>query len=355
MKVDVYRKVETSQSITGEFWLDGVRECYYLEPSRFTPFYPGHPCIEAGTYRVVLTMSPHLGYVCPEVLNVPGRTEIRWHIGNFPKDVLGCCVVGAAIGTNQVENSRSAFDALMAKLEGQNILAEYHDPISLAASAATPERPSEVESALREQSMPDQPPAPLPQPDPQPTSPAVAAAPISKGPTINIGEEYGTAKKNLPPAKIVLIAIAAVVAVVLIASFLKRAKPQAGGSLDNVAAVEIPQQTSTMVALTFTLNNTSDKALYVRTVASTLKSSSGDSTADAVSAVDFDRYFQAFPALKNGAQPALSPETKVQSGESVARTIIVAFPVTLDAFNQRKSVSVVIWPYNETVPVVLTK
>ena len=355
MKVDVYRKVETSQSITGEFWLDGVRECYYLEPSRFTPFYSGHPCIEAGTYRVVLTMSPHLGYVCPEVVNVPGRTEIRWHIGNFPKDVLGCCVVGAAVGTNQVENSRSAFDALMAKLEGQNILAEYHDPISLAASAATPERPSEVESALREQSMPDQPPAPPPQPDPQPTSPAVAAAPTSKGPTINIGEEYGTAKKNLPPAKIVLIAIAAVVVVVLIASFLKRAKPQAGGSLDNVVAVEIPQQTSTMVALTFTLNNTSDKALYVRTVASTLKSPSGDSTADAVSAVDFDRYFQAFPALKNGAQPALSPETKLQPGESVTRTIIVAFPVTLDAFNQRKSVSVVIWPYNETVPVVLTK
>jgi hypothetical protein len=355
MKVDVYRKVETSQSITGEFWLDGVRECYYLEPSRFTPFYSGHPCIEAGTYRVVLTMSPHLGYVCPEVVNVPGRTEIRWHIGNFPKDVLGCCVVGAAVGTNQVENSRSAFDALIAKLEGQNILAEYHDPISLAASAATPERPSEVESALREQSMPDQPPAPPPQPDPQPTSPAVAAAPTSKGPTINIGEEYGTAKKNLPPAKIVLIAIAAVVVVVLIASFLKRAKPQAGGSLDNVVAVEIPQQTSTMVALTFTLNNTSDKALYVRTVASTLKSPSGDSTADAVSAVDFDRYFQAFPALKNGAQPALSPETKLQPGESVTRTIIVAFPVTLDAFNQRKSVSVVIWPYNETVPVVLTK
>ena len=28
MKVDIYRKVETSESITGEFWLDGVRQCY---------------------------------------------------------------------------------------------------------------------------------------------------------------------------------------------------------------------------------------------------------------------------------------------------------------------------------------
>src|SRR5579863_4630769 len=188
---------------------------------------------------------------------------------------------------------------------------------------------------------------PQPQPEPQAAPPA--------GPTINIGEEYGTAKKNLPPAKIVLIAIGIVLVVVVIASILKRATPQASGSLDNVVAVEIPGQGSTMVALTFTLRNTSEKILYVHTLESKLQSPSGESTADAVSAIDFDRYFQAFPALKSGAQPALPPETKLQPGDSTARTIIVAFPVTLDIFNQRKSVSVVIWPYDQTVPVVLTK
>ncbi len=127
MKVDIYRKVETSQSITGEFWLDGIRECYYLEPSRLTPCHPGFACIPAGIYRVVLTMSPHLRYVCPEVLNVPGRSAIRWHIGNFPADVLGCCVVGTAAGENCVTHSKIAFHALMGKLEGNDILAEYHD------------------------------------------------------------------------------------------------------------------------------------------------------------------------------------------------------------------------------------
>lgn len=196
--------------------------------------------------------------------------------------------------------------------------------------------------------MPDQTPAP-----PPPATPPMPPTPT--GPTINIGEEYGTAKKNLPPVKIVLIAVGAVLVVVLIASFLKRAKPQASGSLDNVNAIEIPNQTSTMVALTFTLHNTSDKAFYVRSLGGSVKTASGDSTADAVSAVDFDRYFQAFPTLKNGALPALAPETEIPKSDSVSRTIIVAFPITLDAFNQRKSVSVVIWPYNETVPVVLTK
>ena len=191
---------------------------------------------------------------------------------------------------------------------------------------------------------------------PPPTTPPATPPPVPAGPTINIGEEYGTAKKNLPPAKIVLIAVGAVLVVVLIASFLKRAKPQAGGSLDNVVAVEIPGQTSTMVALTFTVHNTSSKSFYVRTLGGSLKPATGDELkVDAVSAVDFDRYFSAFPVLKNGIQPALLPEAEIPTGGSVTRSIVVAFPISMDSFNQRKSVSVVIWPYNETVPVVLTK
>jgi hypothetical protein len=196
---------------------------------------------------------------------------------------------------------------------------------------------------------------PTPPIPPTPPTPEAAVPAAPAGPTINIGEEFGTAKRNLPPAKIVLIAIGAVLVVVLIASFLKRAKPQAVGTLDNVAAVEIPGQGATMVALTFTLTNTSDKILYVRTLQGKIKSSTGESAADAVSAIDFDRYFQAFPALKNGVQPALPPETKIQPGETVARSIIVAFPMTIDAFNQRQSTSVVIWPYDQQVPVVLSK
>jgi hypothetical protein len=191
-------------------------------------------------------------------------------------------------------------------------------------------------------------------PDEKASSPSQPAA-SPAGPTINIGEEFGTARKNLPPAKIVLLTVAAVVVLVLIVSFFKRAKPQAAGSLDNIVAVEIPDQGQTMVALTFTLHNTSEKTLYVHSLQAKVKTLSGESSADAVSAIDFDRYFQAFPALKNGAQPALSPEAKIQPGESVTRTIIVAFPMTLAAFSQRQSTSVVVWPYDQTLPVVLAK
>jgi hypothetical protein len=147
VKIDVCRKMETSEAITGEFWLDGLLQCYYLEPSRFTPYYPGHPCIPAGIYRVALTMSPHLGYVCPEVLNVPERTSIRWHIGNFPRDVLGCCVVGTVLGENSVAHSRIAFRALMEKLRGNEIVAEYRDPAPEPERAIVAARPSAPNSA----------------------------------------------------------------------------------------------------------------------------------------------------------------------------------------------------------------
>jgi hypothetical protein len=195
--------------------------------------------------------------------------------------------------------------------------------------------------------------------NPPTTPPPPSAAPETpkspSGPTVNIGEEFGTAKKNLPPGKILVIAIIVLGIVVAFLSFLKRAKPQASGTLDNVMAVEIPGQNSTMAALTFTLHNTSDKILYVHTLQASLKAPNGDATADAVSAVDFDRYFQAFPGLKNGSQAPLSPEAKIQPGETTSRTIIVAFPVTLDTFNQRQVLAAVIWPYDQTVPIVLSK
>jgi hypothetical protein len=202
--------------------------------------------------------------------------------------------------------------------------------------------------------MPDPIPAPPPKPgaNSQP-EPSLAPA-ATTGPTINIGDEFGTAKRNLPPARILLMALAAVLVIVAIGSFLKRAKPQGSGSLDHVTAVAIPGQTSTMVALTFTLKN-GEKILYVHDIHGTLKTATGESSAEAVSAVDFDRYFQAFPILKESTQPALTPETKMQPGESITRTIIVAFPVALDEFNRRQAISVAIQPYDESVPIVLSK
>lgn len=179
--------------------------------------------------------------------------------------------------------------------------------------------------------------------------------PATAGPTIHIGDEFGTAKRNLPPAKMLVITTAVILIIVGVTAFFQRAKPQGAGALDNVTAVDLPGQNSVLVALTFTLHNSGKKSLWVHNVEGKVSTSSGDSTGDAVSAVDFDRYYQAFPALKQNSLTALSPEDKLAPGEEIKRTVMVSFPVTLDAFNQRKSVSVVVHPYDQPVPITLTR
>ena len=204
--------------------------------------------------------------------------------------------------------------------------------------------------------MPDQTPNPAPTPPAPQSAPADAAVTSPhRGPTINIADEFGTAKRNLPPLKPLLLTTAGILVIVAIVSFFQRAKPQGAGSLDAVTAVELPGQNASLVALTFTLRNSGKKSLWVHDIQGKLITSSGEASSDAVSAVDFDRYYQAFPALKANTQPALSPEAKLQPGEEVKRTVIVGFPVSLENFNQRRSVSVVIQPYDQPVPVTLTK
>jgi len=89
--------------------------------------------------------------------------------------------------------------------------------------------------------MPDQTPKPASVPPATPTGPASSTPPApQRGPTIRIGDEFGTAKRNLPPVKVLLIALAGVLVIAGVVAFLQRAKPQAAGSLDNVAAVQIP-------------------------------------------------------------------------------------------------------------------
>lgn len=103
--------------------------CYTLEPARVNPVNAGHPCVIAGgPFNVKLTKSPHFGYVTPEVINVPERTNIRWHIGNKPKDSEGCTLVGISYDVNWVSGSSTAFHRLMTILtQADNITVTYTD------------------------------------------------------------------------------------------------------------------------------------------------------------------------------------------------------------------------------------
>jgi hypothetical protein len=208
--------------------------------------------------------------------------------------------------------------------------------------------PSESDAGSRSDAPPSQPlPVPPPRTTTAPENPVVTT-------DFNIGEEFGTAKRNLPPARIVLVSIVAVAIVVATFAFLRRPKPQGAGSIKFVAAAEIPNRDTVLAAITFTLHNQANTPLWIHTLKAQLTAGDGHNYEDeAASAVDIDRYYQLFPSLKESSEPPLSPETKLPAGTEKRGTIVVSFPVTKEAFDQRKSLTVTIQPYDQPLPIIL--
>lgn len=195
-------------------------------------------------------------------------------------------------------------------------------------------------------------------PEETPTSPTPstpAPEPPEPGSDFRIGEEFGTAKKNLPPVRILLIGAGLILVIGAIAAFLQRPQTAAAGAIGEIVAVEIPQQNSVMAAINVSFTNRGAKAFWIHTIQVQLDTAEGSFTDDAASAADFDRYLQAFPALKQYAAAPLAREAKVDPGGQIKGTILVSFPVTPDAFASRKSLKVTIQPYDQPAPLVLTK
>src|SRR5262249_19255360 len=146
-----------------------------------------------------------------------------------------------------------------------------------------------------------------------------------------------------------------IVLVAIIVQLIQRPKSTAVGSVDNITAVEIPGQNAVMVAVTVSFQNQGNKPYWVHHVNAELDTGKDQYKDDAASGADFERYFQAFPALKEHAVQPLQPELRIEPQGKTDGTVIVSFPVTMDAFNSRKSLTVKVWPYDQPAPLVLTK
>jgi len=76
-------------------------------------------CIPVGDYCSNRTISNRFGNTF-EVMDVPNRSNILFHWGNFPKDTNGCILIGLNSmfmdGRMMIENSKAAFDKFMAEL-----------------------------------------------------------------------------------------------------------------------------------------------------------------------------------------------------------------------------------------------
>jgi hypothetical protein len=164
-------------------------------------------------------------------------------------------------------------------------------------------------------------------------------------------DEFGTAKRSLPPIAPVAIAIVLVAVVVAIIAYTQRAKPMAQGSIDGVWFSQPANMPSPMILVAFTLRNVSDKTLYVKDISAAVKTDQGDQTDEAASASDYDRYLTAYPDLAGHGRP-LQVETKIQPGAEQKATVIVTLPITQQQFDSRRDLTVTIDPYDQK-PIVL--
>ena len=84
-------------------------------------------CIPESLYRCRKIISPSLGE-CIDIKDVPGRTYIRIHAGNFTRQILGCVLVGEKLidfdgdGITDVTSSRKTLSKLMSCLPNSFLL-----------------------------------------------------------------------------------------------------------------------------------------------------------------------------------------------------------------------------------------
>ena len=152
-----------------------------------------------------------------------------------------------------------------------------------------------------------------------------------------------------------LICIGVIAVIVGIYSFINRPQAQAKGSIDTITSVDLPTQNSDVVAMNVSIYNTGEKPFYIRNISAEIQNDAGTFTDKALSPMDFDRYYQAFPDLKKAPLDPLKVETKIEPGSSARGTMIVIFPVSADAFAHRKTLRVIVQPYDQPVSLVLTK
>ena len=120
LKATLIREIMRPDVTLGEIkFEDGGYEAQTLE----LPWEDNAPyvsCIPEGTYTCKRDFYNRGGYECFEVTNVPNRTDIKIHIGNYIHNFLGCIGLGTARDVKRpaIWHSKKAFDAFMDYLKG---------------------------------------------------------------------------------------------------------------------------------------------------------------------------------------------------------------------------------------------
>ncbi len=103
-------------------------------------------CIPAGSYPAHVTFSPHFSAHLYELLNVPNRSDIRIHSGNFAgdtqkgfhSDVTGCILLGKSIGT--LANQMAVLGSRLALADFHTVTRNESIEVAINWQCASPEQ-----------------------------------------------------------------------------------------------------------------------------------------------------------------------------------------------------------------------
>lgn len=123
----IQRRWPDETCVMGELLIDGIHECYTLEPQ---------PPIPAGTYDLTIDHSQRFQRLMPHVLDVPGHEGIRIHWGNWRKDTQLCTLVGSTMGKGFVGHSVDEFNSIFNKL--QDALGGENQPSTVTITYVDP-------------------------------------------------------------------------------------------------------------------------------------------------------------------------------------------------------------------------
>ena len=153
---------------------------------------------------------------------------------------------------------------------------------------------------------------------------------------VPITEEFDSFKHTMPSPGPVVFALVLVAVVVGVGVYFLRPTPVAHGSIDEAYAVELANRNTVFATIKLTLKNVTKKTIVLKNVNITVRTDQGEYSDDFASVSDFGRYFQALPELQQHTIEGLQRETRLAPGAKVTGSVIVSFPTTKQAFDNRR-------------------
>ena len=125
MKILIKREIFSDKSTIGKMFIDGSPVCYTLEdktrPDSEKKIY-GETAIPYGEYPITFRTE---GSIYEDykvrfkdignergtlwIRNIPNYEYVLIHVGNFPKDTLGCILVGNCVSLDNIHDSTIAY------------------------------------------------------------------------------------------------------------------------------------------------------------------------------------------------------------------------------------------------------